>query len=214
MRPIGSMASMHASALATVLIMNTIRLAQPAADATALAAIYAQSILKPTSFELVAPSADEMAARVVAVLKRTPWLVLERDGVIAGYAYAALHRERAAYGWSVDTSVYIDAAHGRTGAGRALYRVLLTLLRLEGFYVAHAGITLPNAASVGLHESFGFEPVGVYRDVGFKLGAFHDVGWWRLALRPASGEPAPPRTPAELQDDRAWSAAFECQAEE
>ena len=187
--------------------MNSVRLAQPA-DAPALAAIYAQSMEAPTTFELVAPTPREMAERVAKVLKVMPWLVLERAGRVAGYAYACPHRERAAYRWSLDTSVYIDAAHARSGAGRTLYGVLFKLLRLQGYYVAHAGITLPNPGSVALHESFGFEPVGIYHDVGFKLGAFHRVGWWRLALREALGEPAEPRTPDELQSDPAWQAAF------
>jgi len=208
---------MHSNALATVLAMNTVRLAQPTADAAAIAAIYAQSILTPITFELVAPTPPEMAARITALGEQLPWLVLERGSVIVGYAYASPHRDRPAYRWSVDTSVYIDAAHARSGAGRTLYRVLLTLLRLQGYYVAHAGITLPNAASVGLHESCGFEPVGVYRDVGFKLGAFHDVGWWRLGLCPAIGEPTRTRSPAELLADPAaaasWSAALELRAE-
>jgi L-amino acid N-acyltransferase YncA len=186
-----------------------VRLARPSQDASTIAAIYAHSVATPTSFEIVAPGAQELTARITALARHAPWLVLERNGELVGYAYAGPHRERAAYRWSVDTSVYVDAAHARTGVGRALYRVLFTLLRLQGFFVAHAGITLPNAASVRLHESCGFESVGVYRDVGFKLGAFHDVGWWRLALQPALGEPRPPRTPAELCADPAWQAAFE-----
>lgn len=171
--------------------MSQVRLAQPA-DADALAAIYAQNIDTPITFEIVAPTPREMAERVANVQRLMPWLVLERAGKVVGYAYACPHRERAAYRWSVDTSVYIDAAHARSGAGRALYRVLFELLRLQGYYVAHAGITLPNPGSVALHESFGFEPVGIYRDVGFKLGAFHSVGWWRLALQDATGEPTVP----------------------
>lgn len=187
--------------------MDLVRLADPA-DGSALAAIYAQSISTPVSFELAAPSGEEMAGRVAEVLRLAPWLVLERDARIAGYAYAAAHRARPAYRFSVDTTVYVDAAHTRSGVGRALYRTLFALLRLQGFYVAHAGITLPNAASVGLHESFGFEPVGVYKDVGFKLGAFHTVGWWRLALLPAVGEPTPTRGLDALRDDPAWRAAL------
>ena len=104
--------------------------------------------------------------------------------------------------------MYVAAKHGRSGVGRALYRVLFELLRLQGFYVVHAGVTLPNAGSVGLHESFGFTPVGVYRDVGFKGGRFHDVGWWRLSLRPAVDEPREPRTPSDLSDLPAWRAAL------
>ncbi|MGK3982526.1 arsinothricin resistance N-acetyltransferase ArsN1 family B [Sorangium sp. So ce136] len=185
--------------------MDILRMAH-AGDAAAVAAIYAPSVSGPTSFELEPPTAAEMAARIAGVLAHAPWLVLERDGMVVGYAYGARHRDRAAYQWSVDTSVYIDAAHHRTGVGRALYRALLQLLRLQGFYVAHAGVTLPNPASVGFHEALGFEPIGVYRDVGYKQGAWRDVGWWRLALRAPDGPPASPRSPAEMAGHPAWAA--------
>jgi phosphinothricin acetyltransferase len=188
--------------------MDTIRLAT-ADDGAALAAIYAPSVTHAaTSFEVDPPGAGEMARRVAAVLAHAPWLVLERGGAVAGYAYASRHHERVAYQWSVDVTVYIDRAHHRTGVGRTLYTALFALLRVQGFYVAHAGVTLPNDASVGLHESFGFTPVGVYRDVGYKLGAWYDVGWWRLALRAPDPAPAPPRSMAEVMDDPLWRAAI------
>jgi L-amino acid N-acyltransferase YncA len=175
--------------------MDRIRVAR-ADDGAALAAIYAPSVTDAvTSFELVPPDAAEMARRLAAVLEVAPWLVLERDGEVAGFAYAARHRDRAAYQWSVDTSVYVGAAHQRTGVGRALYERLFELLLEQGFYLAHAGITLPNPGSVALHESFGFRPVGVYTAVGYKFGAWHDVGWWRMPLREPDAEPAPPRPP-------------------
>jgi L-amino acid N-acyltransferase YncA len=185
--------------------MDTIRFARDD-DAPALAAIYAQAVKGPASFELVAPDADEMARRLARIRAHAPWLVCEREGRVVGYAYAGRHAERAAYQWSVDTTVYIDAAQHRRGVGRRLYDVLLPLLRLSGFYVAHAGITLPNAASVALHEGLGFALVGVYTQVGYKLGAWHDVGWWRLPLRMADSDPAPPRTPAELAELPEFSA--------
>jgi phosphinothricin acetyltransferase len=165
--------------------MDRIRLATASetGDAAACAAIYAPSVTGAvTSFELVPPTAAEMAARIAAVLAWAPWLVLERNGEIAGYAYAGRHNVRAAYQWSVDTSVYVGEAHRGAGVGRALYERLLDLLRRQGFYVAHAGITLPNPASVRLHESFGFQPVGVYPAVGWKFGAWRDVGWWQRLL--------------------------------
>ncbi len=174
---------------------NGIRLATPA-DAGALAAIYAPSVADTTSsFELEPPDAAEMARRLAVVLAHAPWLVLERAGELAGFAYASRHRERAAYQWSVDVSVYVAATHHRTGVARTLYAQLFTRLRAQGFYVAHAGITLPNDPSIGLHESLGFTPIGVYPAVGYKLGAWRDVGWWRLALRAPDGAPAPPRGP-------------------
>jgi phosphinothricin acetyltransferase len=181
--------------------MDTIRLAT-AADAAALAAIYAPSVTSAaTSFEFEAPDAAEMARRVAAVFAHAPWLVLERGGAVAGYAYASRHGERAAYQWSVDVSAYVGRAHHRAGVGRALYTALFALLRLQGFYVAHAGITLPNDASVGLHESFGFTPVGVYRAVGYKLDAWRDVGWWRMPLREPHDTPTPPRSVTDAVRD-------------
>jgi phosphinothricin acetyltransferase len=185
-----------------------IRLAGPG-DAAAVAAIYAPYVTgASTSFEYEPPDAAEMAARIASTLTYTPYLVFESGGAILGFAYASKHRERAAYQWSVDVSVYVhDHAH-RRGVGRALYESLLALLRLQGFYTAHAGITLPNPASVGLHEALGFRPVGVYPSVGFKHGDWHDVGWWQLPLRERTGTPALPRPLANARKDPEWERAL------
>jgi L-amino acid N-acyltransferase YncA len=163
-------------------------------DAQAMAGIY-DPIVSDTaiSFETDPPGAAEMERRIARVLTLAPWLVDSTGGEIRGYAYASRHHERAAYQWSVDVAVYVSAAHRRQGVGTALYSALFPLLRRQGFFAAHAGITLPNAASVRLHESLGFRPVGVYRAVGYKLGAWRDVGWWQLELQERREEPAPPR---------------------
>jgi phosphinothricin acetyltransferase len=164
-----------------------------ASDGAATSAVYGPYVSDAvTSFELEPPSAAEMAQRIESVLAWAPWLVCEDEGGVIGYAYASRHRDRAAYQWSVDVAVYIDGRHHRRGVGRALYGALLPLLRLQGFYVAHAGVTLPNAGSVGLHESFGFRPVGVFPAVGWKFGAWRDVGWWQLPLQARPETPAPP----------------------
>jgi L-amino acid N-acyltransferase YncA len=170
----------------------TIRLAVPA-DAEGILAIY-DPIVRETaiSFEVEPPDVEEMRQRVADTLVRFPWLVCDRRGQIVGYAYGGRHRTRAAYQWSVDVSVYVDAQVRRSGVGRAIYTALFKLLALQGFYNAYAGITLPNPASVGLHEALGFRPVGVYRTVGYKFGVWHDVGWWHLVLRPHSVPPGPP----------------------
>jgi L-amino acid N-acyltransferase YncA len=181
-----------------------IRLAR-ADDSAAAARIYDPVVAGTAiSFELDPPGPAEMKRRIVNVLAFAPWLVDERDGAVRGYAYASRHRERAAYQWSVDVAVYVDEAHRRSGVGNGLYGKLFRLLRLQGFYAAHAGVTLPNAASVGLHESLGFRPVGVYRGVGYKLGRWHDVGWWQLELRDRAGEPSAPKSMAEMQRDPRW----------
>jgi phosphinothricin acetyltransferase len=185
--------------------MATIRMATPD-DAAAIAAIYRPYVTDAaTSFELDPPGAGAMADRIAAVLSYAPWLVYTVGAEPpVGYAYAARHHERAAYRWAVDVTVYIRADHHRRGVGRALYDSLFALLRLQGFYTAHAGITLPNPASVGLHESLGFRPVGVYPAVGWKLGSWRDVGWWQLPLQERPPAPAPPLTPAEAQSLPGW----------
>jgi L-amino acid N-acyltransferase YncA len=130
-----------------------------------------------------------------------------RDEVL-GYAYASQHRSRPAYQWSVDVSVYVQAQARRTGVGRALYQSLFALLALQGFYNAYAGITLPNPGSVGLHEAVGFQPIGVYRAVGYKLGSWHDVGWWQLALRKHTIPAEPPVDLHLVRGPPAWDDAL------
>lgn len=185
-----------------------LRLACPA-DAGPIQAIYSP-IVRDTviSFEIDPPSVDEMARRILDTLATHPWLVCERAGAVTGYAYACRHRARAAYDWSVDTSVYIHPAWHRRGIGRALYAALFGILRLQGFCNAYAGIALPNPGSVGLHEAVGFRPVGIYREVGFKLGAWRDVGWWSLDLQAKTSPPLAPRTLQETQSTTGWSAAL------
>ncbi|HEU4702049.1 MAG TPA: arsinothricin resistance N-acetyltransferase ArsN1 family B [Conexibacter sp.] len=173
-----------------------IRPADASRDAAACAAIYAPYVRETVvSFEEVAPSAAETAARIAQLSATHPYLVCERDGEVAGFAYGAPHRERAAYRWAAEVSVYVDRAWQRRGVGRALYEALLERLRAQRLQVACAGITLPNAASVGLHESLGFELVGVYRGIGWKAGAWHDVGWWQLRLLAPSSDGQPPPEP-------------------
>jgi phosphinothricin acetyltransferase len=160
-----------------------IRLAT-SADASAINAIYRPFVTgSAVSFELEPPTDAAMAGRMAETLKRFPWLVAEDAAGIAGYAYGARHRDRAAYQWSVETSVYVHPERRRTGVARALYGELFARLETQGYFTAFAGISLPNAASVGLHVALGFEPVGVYRRAGFKFGAWHDVGWWQKPLR-------------------------------
>jgi phosphinothricin acetyltransferase len=145
------------------------------------------------SFETEPPSLDEMRRRIAKTLPDYPWLVSEEDGLILGYAYASKHRERAAYIWSADVSVYVREGRRRGGLGRALYTSLFDILRLQGFYNAVAGVTLPNPGSEGLHRAMGFQPVGVYRHIGYKCGGWHDVAWFQLTLRDPAPDPRPPK---------------------
>jgi phosphinothricin acetyltransferase len=160
-----------------------IRHVDPQRDAAPCAEIYAPYVSDTViSLEEAPPTAEQIRGRMERITTRYPWLVAEEDGQVAGYAYAGEHRERAAYRWASDVTVYLSPAYQRRGIGRSLYTALFDLLVFQGVYVACAGVTLPNEASVGLHESLGFLPVGVYRRVAWKLGSWHDVGWWQLQL--------------------------------
>lgn len=170
---------------------SKIRLAD-AGCAEGIRAIYAP-IVEDTviSFEATPPDAAEMARRMRGVLLSHPWLVCEGPGGIEGYAYGSTFSGRAAYDWTCEASVYVANDSRSAGVGRRLYRALLELLARQGYRQVCAGITLPNAASVGLHESFDFEPVAVYKKVGFKFGAWHDVGWWQRSLSSLGTPPDP-----------------------
>jgi len=170
-----------------------------AQDAAGCLAIYALLVREtPISFETEVPSETEFAQRIGDSAPGYPWLVCVEGDTVIGYAYARRHRERRAYQWSVEVSVYVAEGRRRDGLGRALYSQLLDILRRQGYYNAYAGIALPNATSVAFHESMGFVPVGVYQKVGFKLGRWHDVGWWALRLQ---DETDPPGDPLTLPDD-------------
>lgn len=153
-------------------------------DAERIAQIYEPYVRDtPASFELEPPRAEEMLGRIAAGAGTYPWLVAEKDSTVVGYAYAGQFRSRAAYRWSAEVSAYIATEHRARGAGRALMNQLLDELRAADFANAFAGVTLPNPGSVRLFESLSFEPVGVFRNVGYKFGRWHDVGWWQLPLR-------------------------------
>jgi L-amino acid N-acyltransferase YncA len=159
-------------------------------DAAACAAIYAPYVTETAiSFETVAPSAAEMAERIASSIA---WFVLADNGRVAGYAYAGRFYPRAAYRWACEVSVYLEHGRRGTGAGRALYDVLLPHLAQRGYRTAIAGMTLPNPASEGLHRSLGFEPVGTYRNIGYKFGAWHDVAWTQRVLAHRGGPPEEP----------------------
>lgn len=172
-----------------------------AEDAATILAIYAPFCASTTvSFELVAPGEDQIRERIVSILPLFPWLVCEVDDQVAGYVYASRHRERAAYQWAVDVAVYVGDSYRRRCIGRALYTSLVALLREQGYFQAYAGITLPNTASIGLHEAMGFQPLAVFPSVGFKLGRWLDVGWWKLQLMPPVENPPIPRPFHDIRD--------------
>jgi L-amino acid N-acyltransferase YncA len=169
-----------------------IRIARPP-DAPQIADIYRPIVADTAvSFEEDPPSVGEIERLMESTLDVYPWLVCERDGRLAGYAYATRLRSRPAYQWSVEVSAYTHPDALRSGVARALYTSLFEILKRQGLVSAYAGITLPNEGSVSLHEAFGFEPLGVYRNVGHKIGSWHDVGWWQLALQDPPEHPEPP----------------------
>jgi phosphinothricin acetyltransferase len=152
-------------------------------DADACAAIYAPYVTDTAiTFEYEPPSAAEMARRIAAAQRAHAWLVLEDDGRVVGYAYGGPYKERAAYRWSSEVSVYLETGRRRSGSGRLLYAALFERLAERGFHTLVAGMTLPNDASEGLHRAMGFEPIGIFRRVGWKHGRWRDVAWAQRSL--------------------------------
>jgi L-amino acid N-acyltransferase YncA len=168
-------------------------------DASQIAAIYAPAVENShISFEERAPTTGEMRERIRSYTQTHPWLVAVDNDAILGYAYACAHRTRAAYRWSTETAVYVRSDAQCRGIGKSLYLELFRLLKLLRFHGAYAGITLPNDASIALHRSVGFTPVGIYREVGYKAGAWRDTSWWQLQLGDSTAPPEEPLRPADL----------------
>jgi L-amino acid N-acyltransferase YncA len=181
-----------------------IRLARPA-DGAACAAIYRPFVEEASiSFELTPPTGAEMTARIEKTTARTPWLVVEVDGVVRGYAYGTRHRDRPAYDWTVESTVYVDRAFAARGFGRAVMTALLEVLRLQGFHLVVAGVTQPNEASTGLHLALGFERIGEFPAIGWKQDRWHGVEWFGLELGPRNEPPRPIRPLGEAMAD--WEA--------
>ncbi|NOK59394.1 MAG: N-acetyltransferase [Chloroflexi bacterium AL-W] len=178
-------------------------------DAASILAIYAPIVSTTSiSFELHPPTVDEMQQRIATTLTRLPWLVCLQNDQVIGYAYANPHRTRMSYQWSVEVSVYVAHNAQRASVGRALYTGLFNVLRLQGFYNAYAVITLPNPSSVHAHEVLGFRHIGVHREAGYKLGQWHDVGWWQLSLQPHPPHPQPPVSIQEVADNEEFAAVL------
>ena len=185
-----------------------IRLAQPA-DIPSVRDIYAPFVLDShTSFEYEVPSVADLQQRISETSVYAPWLVCAENGRVMGYAYAGHRRSRTAYQWSVELSVYVGSAFRKRGIARALYTSLVALLRLQGYYNAYIGIALPNPASVAFHERFGFRPVGVYHEVGYKQGRWGDVGWWEMSIQPKVQRPKPPVPLSQAQEMAGWTEAL------
>lgn len=188
--------------------MTEVRLAKRE-DAKQIVDIYSPSVLNvATSFETVVPPIEEMERRIENCLQKYPWISCLVDGKIAGYVYASKHREREAYQWSCESSVYIQRDFKGKGIGKALYQLLFEILKRQGFRNVYAGITLPNEASIILHEKSGFRHFANYENIGYKFGNWHTVGWWKLRVNDYDPDPPPPLKLAEL-DSKMITILFE-----
>jgi L-amino acid N-acyltransferase YncA len=162
-------------------------------DASGILSIYTPYITNTSfTFETEVPAENEFKERINKYSLKYPWLVCEKNGQIAGYAYASQYRERTAYQWSAECSVYVHDGFQRRGAAQALYSALFAILKRQGFMNVYAVINLPNDNSVALHERMGFTYFATYKKVGYKLGQWKNVGWWRLQLNEFVNEPPAP----------------------
>ncbi len=172
--------------------MKTIRIAKPQ-DAASILEIYAPYILNTSfTFETELPAPDSFAQRIITYTETWPWLICEIDGTIAGYAYATRHRERLAYQWCVESSVYIHDNFMGTGMAPLLYNALFKLLKHQGFVNVYAGITLPNDRSVAFHKGYGFSWLTDYNNIGYKMGKWNTVSWWQKQINEYLPEPSAP----------------------
>lgn len=171
------------------------------ADAEAMLEIYAPYVEGTTfSSEYEAPSLEEFCGRIRSYTENLPWLLCEIDGKAAGYAYAAPHRTRAGYQWSVETSIYVASAYHRCGIAGTLYETLFELLRMQGYYNIFVGITSPNEASMKFHKAMGFIISGAYQNSMYKFGQWRDVLWMGKSLQEHKNEPEPTVPFPEVRD--------------
>lgn len=168
-------------------------------DAPAIREIYSPNILNAAiSFETEVPSIEEIQNRIETILQRYPWIVCEVDGKMAGYVYASKHRDREAYQWSCECTIYMHNDFKGKGIGKELYQLLFEILKSQGFRNVYAGITLPNSGSVSIHESCGFKHFATYENIGYKFDNWHSVGWWKLQTNDYDLQPPPPLKLSEL----------------
>jgi L-amino acid N-acyltransferase YncA len=171
-------------------------------DAAQIREIYSPNILDAAiSFETEVPSIEEMQNRIETILQKYPWIVCVIDGKIAGYVYASKHRDREAYQWSCECTIYMHNDFKGKGIGKELYQLLFEILKWQGFRNVYAGITLPNNGSVSIHEKCGFKHFATYENIGYKFGNWHSVGWWKLQINDYDLQPPPPLKISELSSE-------------
>ncbi len=153
-------------------------------DASQICEIYNYYVINTIiTFEETSVSEDEMRSRIEYTIRKYPWIVYEKDEKIIGYAYASEWKSRCAYKHSAESTVYLRQGENRNGIGSLLYGELIDRLRKINLHAAIGGIALPNDASIALHEKFGFEKIGQFREVGYKFDKWIDVGYWELIFR-------------------------------
>ncbi len=177
----------------------TIRLIE-SNDSHAVMEIYKPYVLSTAiTFEYEVPDVEDFSNRIETTSKEFPWLVCLLDDIIVGYAYATKHRYRTAYQWSPESTIYLSAEVHRKGIARILYETLFSILRLQGYVNVYAGVVIPNERSEGFHSALGFEEIGIFKKIGFKLGKWHDVRWFQLHLAEHSDNPSPPTPITEIK---------------
>ncbi len=176
------------------------------ADAQAILDIYAPYILNSdVTFEYTVPTTAEFSDRILHCTEQFPYLVYEIDGTVAGFAYAGKQREREAFMWNAETSVYVNKKYQRLGISGKLYTALLKILTAQGYKTAYACITYPNTKSIALHEKFEFKETAIFHNTGFKLGKWRDTIWLEKQLGEYENEPAPPMPFCKLDKNLLYS---------
>lgn len=190
-----------------------IRLITPA-DADAALAVYAPYVLHTANtFEYEIPSVDDFRTKIEKITAQYPWLVCECDGEIVGYAYGSTHRERAAYQWSPESTVYISDKHHRKGIARVLYNTLFALLQQQGYINVFASVLVTNVNSVEFHRAYGFEEIGLFKNIGYKLGEWHTNLWFQYTLQEHVIDPSVPIPITKLFNDEELKTTINKSAE-
>jgi len=171
-------------------------------DAEGLLAVYKPYVETTAStFEYDVPSVDEFRKRINAIIPEYPWLVCEREGVIVGYAYAHKHRERVAYQWSPESTIYLSKEMHGTGIARIMYEAVFEILKLQGFINVFASVLSTNINSNRFHKAMGFEEIGLFKNIGYKYEAWHSNYWYQLSLSEHTLNPPAPKKMAEVVGD-------------
>jgi L-amino acid N-acyltransferase YncA len=174
-------------------------------DASEVLKLYEPYVVNTiVSFEYEVPAIDEFVQRIKTNTIDYPWLVSLNNEIITGFAYASRHRYRTAYQWSAESTIYLSSGFQGKGIARVLYETLFSLLRLQGYFNVYAGVGLPNEKSVGFHKALGFEEIGIFKKIGYKLGNWHDTYWFQLQITEQVSNPPTPKKLNEILEDDAF----------